>query len=278
MTRVIYVLKRILLIKKHSTIILIATTIVLLLLNPIGSALADNAPSLEIGSLSGASYVFSYAQLLEMPKTVVYAELYCDGALSAYGNWSGVLLSYLLTQAQSTPEVNSIQFVASDGYRVAIPINLAMQPQIIIAYEKDGQPLPEGLRLIIPDANGGAWIAMITTITMSTSGADYPAGVSVELPKANNMPTQSSPTQTSPSKQQVPQPQASTENISSIQEVTPANVTHPLQPAINPQVTNRSLTYQTIILYLIGFTCAISFTATVYVALMHKRKQTSETS
>ena len=100
--------------KKHTTRILIATTLVLLLLNPIGSALADNAPNLEIVNLSGISYVFSYAQLLEMPKTVVYAELYCDGALATYGNWSGVLLSYLLTQAQATPEVSSIQFVASD--------------------------------------------------------------------------------------------------------------------------------------------------------------------
>jgi DMSO/TMAO reductase YedYZ molybdopterin-dependent catalytic subunit len=262
-------------IKTHATIILIATAIILLL-NPIGTALADNAPSLEIGNLSGDSYVFSYAQLLEMPKTIVYAELYCDGALSTYGNWSGVRLSYLLTQAQSTPEVDSILFVASDGYRVAIPINLAMQPQIIIAYEKDGQPLPEGLRLIIPGANGGAWIAMITTITMSNSGADYPAGVSVELPKANNMPIQSSPTQTSPSKQQTPQPQPSSENSSNTQEVAPANVTR--QPAINPQATNRSLTYQTIILYSIGFTCAISLTATAYEALIRKRRQTLETN
>lgn len=264
--------------KKHATLILIATTLVLLLLNPIGYALADNTPNLEIINLSNVSYVFSHAQLLEMPKTVEYAELYCDGALATYGNWSGVLLSYLLTQAEATSQVNSIQFIASDGYRVAIPISLAMQPQIIIAYEKDGQPLPEGLRLIIPRANGSSWIAMITTITMSSSGADDPAGVSVGLPKANNMPTQSSTTQNSLSKQQVPQPQPTTENSSSIQEDNPANVTNLYQPAINPKVTNQSLNFQTIIVYLIGFTCAISFTATAYVVLIRKRKQTSETS
>jgi hypothetical protein len=258
--------------KKHTTLILIVTTLVLLLLNPIGSALADNAPKLEIVNLSGISYVFSYTQLFEMPKTVVYAELYCDGALTTYGNWSGVLLSYLLTQAQATPEVGSIQFVASDGYRVAIPINLAMQPQIIIAYEKDGQPLTEGLRLIIPGANGGAWIAMITSITMSTSGADNPEDVSVGGPKANSVPTQSSTTQTSTSKQQTPQPQPSTENSSSIQKAAPTNVTHPYQSTINPQVTNQSLNIQNIIVYLIGFTFAISFTATAYVVLMRKRK------
>ena len=273
-----FVLKRLPMKKKRATLILITTTLVLLLLNPIGYALADNTPKLEIVNLSGASYVFSYAQLLEMPKTVEYAELYCDGSLAIYGNWSGILLSYLLTQAQATPEVNSILFAASDGYRVVIPISLAMQPQIIIAYEKEGQPLSEGLRLIIPGANGGCWIAMITTITMSSSGADDPAGVSVGLPKANNMPTQSSTTQNSPSKQQILQPQPTTENSSSIQEAAPANVTHPYQPAINPQVTNQSLNFQAIIMYLTGFTCAISFTAIAYVVLMRKGKQTSETS
>ena len=213
-----------------------------------------------------------------MPKTVVYAELYCDGALTTYGNWSGVLLSYLLTQAQATPEVGSIQFVASDGYRVAIPINLAMEPQIIIAYEKDGQPLTEGLRLILPGANGAAWIAKITSITMSTSGADDPESVSVGVPKANSVQTQTSTTQTPTSKQQTPQPQPSTENSSSIQKTAPTNVTYPNQSTINPQVTNQILNIQNIIVYLIGFACAISITATAYMALMHKRKQSLEAS
>jgi hypothetical protein len=264
--------------KQHTTLILIVTTLVFLLFNPIVSAMADNTSKLEIVNLSSASYVFSYTQLFEMPKTIVYAEIYCDGALTTYGNWSGVLLSYLLTQAQATPEVGSIQFVASDGYRIAIPINLAMQPQIIIAYEKDGQPLTEGLRLIIPDANGAAWIAKITSITMSTSGADDPEGVSVGGPKANNVSTQTSTTQTPTSKQQTPQPQPSTENSSSIQKPTPTNITQPYQPTINAQITNQSLNTQNIILYLIGFACAISFTATATLTLMRKRKQTSKTS
>jgi hypothetical protein len=278
MTIVIYsILKRLPMKKKQTSLILIVTTL-LLLFNPIGSALADNTPKLEIVNLLGISHVFSYTQLFEMPKTAVYAELYCDGALTTYGNWSGVLLSYLLTQAQATPEVGSIQFVASDGYRVAIPINIAMQPQIIIAYEKDGQPLTEGLRLILPESNGAAWIAKITSIIMSSSGADDPESVSVGGPKANIVQTQTSTTQTPTSKQQTPQPKPSLENSSSIQKTAPTNVTYPNQSTINPQTTNQNLNAQNIIVYLIGFTCAISFTATAYMALMRRRKQTSETS
>jgi DMSO/TMAO reductase YedYZ molybdopterin-dependent catalytic subunit len=264
--------------KKHITLIIIATTLALLLFNPIETALADNTSKLEIVNLSGISFVFSYTQLFEMPKTAVYAELYCDGALATYGNWSGVLLSYLLTQAQVTPEVGSLQFVASDGYRVVIPISLAMQPQIIIAYEKDGQPLTEGLRLIIPGANGASWIALITSITMSTSGADNPEDVSVGTPKTNNVPTQSSTTPTSTTKKETLQPQPSKENSSSFQEPVPTNTTHPIQSTINPQLINQSLNTPTINIYLIGFACAISFTATGYVALKYKRKQTSKTN
>ena len=263
--------------KKQTSLILITTTLVMLLLTPIGSTLADNAPKLEIINLSNTSYVFSYTQLYELPKTVVYAEIYCDGALATYGNWSGVLLSYLLTQAQASAEVGSIQFVASDGYRVAIPINLAMQPQIIIAYEKDGQPLAEGLRLIIPGANGAAWIAMITSITMSTSGAEDPEGVSVGTPLAASPQTQTSTTQTPSSIQQTPLPEPSSENSSSIQKIAPTNVTQSNQSTINPQVSNLNLNSQNIFLYLIGFACAISFAVTAYAAFMYKRRQTSKT-
>jgi DMSO/TMAO reductase YedYZ molybdopterin-dependent catalytic subunit len=269
--------------KKYLTHIPLATIFALLLVTPLGSAIADDATNLEITNLSGASYDFTYAQLLAMPKTVVGADLYCDGALVTYGNWGGVLLSYLLTQAQVTSEVCSIHFAASDGYAVAIPIDLAMQPQIIIAHEREGQPLAERLRLIIPEANGGAWIAMITHITMSTSGTDYPPPISVGGiggGKENSpVPTQNSAPQPSPYQQEVTvQPKPSTPENSSInQEATPTNVNHLNQPATNPQVSKQSINLQPTV-YLIMVACAISFVAATYVTFRHKRKQNIETS
>ena len=240
----------------------------LMLLTPIGTALTSSPTTLEIVNLSGTSHVFSSSQLLEMPKTVVYAELYCDGALTTYGNWSGVPLSHLLTEALATPEVGSLQFAASDGYRVNIPIDLAMQPTVIIAYEKDGQPLVEGLRLIIPGANGAAWIALITSITMNTAGADYPASVSVSVPKADNRPTQS----ISPSTQ-TPNPQPPTQTPSTVPNIAQGNVTLPNQPTITPQTTNQSIDLQTTTAYLAGLAFAATLASTTYMVLRHKRKQ-----
>ena len=63
-----------------------------------------------------------------MPKTTTYAELYCYGDLLTSGYWGGVMLSDLINQTQISSEIASIEFFASDGYRVNIPIDLAMQP------------------------------------------------------------------------------------------------------------------------------------------------------
>jgi DMSO/TMAO reductase YedYZ molybdopterin-dependent catalytic subunit len=140
------------------------------------SAVAE--PS-KLTILSNGIYDFTYQQLVEMPKTTVYAELYCDGSLLTAANWSGVQISYLLNQLNASADVNSIQFVASDGYTIAMPIQLAQLPQTIIAYQINGQPLPEGLRLILPGYNGAAWISQIVSISTSYNVVAAPLSISV---------------------------------------------------------------------------------------------------
>jgi hypothetical protein len=114
-----------------------------------------------------------------MPKTTVYAELYCDGFLLTGADWSGVQLSYLLSQLNVGADVNSVQFTASDGYKVVIPIEVALLPQTIIAYQINGQPMPEELRLILPDYNGAAWISQIVSLSTSSDIVAVPAPISV---------------------------------------------------------------------------------------------------
>jgi DMSO/TMAO reductase YedYZ molybdopterin-dependent catalytic subunit len=143
-----------------------------------------------------------------------------------------------------------------------------MQPQLIVAYEKDGQPLVEGLRLIVPGANGAAWIAMITSITMSTAGADYPASSSVSVPKAENRPTQS----TIPNPQ-IPNPQLPTQAPSTAPNNAQANVTSSNQPTTTPQTTNQSLNLSTATAYLAGLAFAATFASAVYLVVKRKRKQ-----
>ena len=259
--------------KNLFSICIISAILCLLLTSQFGLILADSPSHLEIINLSGSRvFDFTYEQLLEMPKTVVNADLYCDGALATYGNWGGVLVSYLLTLAQVTPEVNSIHLEAADGYKVAIPIDLAMEPQIILAYEKDDQPLVEGLRLIVPGANGAAWIALIASITMSTSGADYPPAVTAGIPKVpESMLEQNNAISESSSQQQEPVQPSPITPTPSIQATSPANITQPNQPTTEPQLSNESLSLKAVFLYL---AILASFSLTITACLVYRRKRT----
>jgi len=272
-------MKRIQIKRKLTSICTIIAMLALLVTATIRPVAADDPSNLEITNLSGTSINLSYAQFLEMPKTVVNADLYCDGALLTHGNWGGTLLSYLLTQTQATPEVSSIQFAASDGYTVAIPIDLAMQPQLIVAYEKDDIPLVEGLRLIVPGANGAVWISKITSIKMSTNGADYPPGVSAGGGTITDlMRTQNNTTRELPTPQQALQPQpANSENSSSIQVTSHSNDTDPYQPSTKPQSPNESISLKTELIISTAFASTI-LVATAIVAYGRKKKRSLDNS
>ena len=154
---------------------IIATSILLtfLLFPLITPALASTASNtqwnLPITSLSGTTINLTYDDLLAMPKTVVSADLACYGNPISSGAWGGVKLVDILNQAGIDPSVVSVEFTAQDGYSVSLPINTAIRTDIIVAYDLDGAPLTEVLRLVVPEANGNIWIAMITSIKMSTS-------------------------------------------------------------------------------------------------------------
>ena len=262
--------------KNKSIITCVIITIIGLLLTTItGPVIADQALTLEVTNRSGNIFNFTYEQLLTMPETTIDSELYCDGSLATSGNWSGILLSYLLAQTQIAPEVSSIEFMASDGYKVIIPIDLAMQPTTIIAYEKNSQPLAEGLRLILPGANGAAWIAMITTINMATTGADYPQAVNVGTGKIGGLSSaQKGATYESSTQQQgIGQTQPTPlENSTSIQTKIPENTPYLNEASPTPKLLNKEgLNLEGVLLTLIVFVLMTMLSAAGY--LTYKRKR-----
>jgi sulfite oxidase len=103
-----------------------------------------------------------------MPKTTVHAELSCYGTPVSSGDWEGVKLSDLLTVVGLDPSATSVDFKAQDGYAVSIPIEMALRPDVIVAYDLNGLPLSETLRLVVPNSNGNIWISMIVQISLST--------------------------------------------------------------------------------------------------------------
>jgi DMSO/TMAO reductase YedYZ molybdopterin-dependent catalytic subunit len=193
----------------------------------------QNTSFLTITNITSATVNLSYDELFALPKITVYAELYCFGNPVTAGYWSGVKFTDLFSLVGDIDEkVRSIDLQAEDGYRVGVPIETAIRPDVIIAYEKNEVLLPEKLRLVIPDANGDVWIAMIASMEMSTQ--ELPASLSADsalgpidsiLSYSRQQPTQPPPTTTmQPNPEESIKPELSPPN-SAQPEVAPENQT-----------------------------------------------------
>jgi DMSO/TMAO reductase YedYZ molybdopterin-dependent catalytic subunit len=111
----------------------------------------------------------SYSEILAMPKTTVNAELYCvdnPNFAIAKGNWTGVKLRFILEKAQITSDAVKVVFRSNDDYNSDLPVTTAMREDIIIAYELNGQPLPEKLRLAVPGKWGYKWVSHLAHIEL----------------------------------------------------------------------------------------------------------------
>ncbi len=80
-------------------------TILLISITP---TIAATTETLEITDLSNVKYDFTYQQLTEMPKTNVYAELYCYGNMVTLGEleWSTAELSTPTNKRQLQCKLN----------------------------------------------------------------------------------------------------------------------------------------------------------------------------
>lgn len=118
---------------------------------------------------------YSLADLAAMPSVSVTVTL--QGHDAASGSWKGVPLMALIEKAGTVEEKGHgayLQHViiarGTDGYGVAIAIG-EIEPkfegkQVIVAYQKDGAPLPS-LRLVIPgDAHAGRDVRDLAELTV----------------------------------------------------------------------------------------------------------------
>lgn len=108
-------------------------------------------------------------ELAAMPTSIVDAKLYCvDNPRTpvTQGSWTGVRLKLLLEEAGVAQEAVKVAFYASDGYTTDLTVTTAMRDDIIIAYARNGEPLTETLRLVVPGKWGYKWISELTHIEL----------------------------------------------------------------------------------------------------------------
>lgn len=137
-------------------------------LSTVHASSTDPTWQLSVTGLVNTPTTFTVADLQAMPQTTVNATLYCvdfPTTIGAQGNWTGVKLSTLLDQAGGvTAGAIKVAFYASDGYTTDLTLTAAQSANIIVAYSKDGAPLGEVLRLVVPDHWGYKWIADLVGI------------------------------------------------------------------------------------------------------------------
>ncbi len=106
--------------------------------------------------------------LKAMPMTVVQASVRCVAADSfvTAGSWGGVRLSYLLDLAGVSESAVKLVLRSSDGFSTDLPSAIWRADDMVIAFEKDGELLPRGPRLIAPGLWGYKCLDLLSCVAL----------------------------------------------------------------------------------------------------------------
>lgn len=128
---------------------------------------------LEIGGLVDRPHTYTFDQLTSRTPVRQDTTLECisngvgDGLMSN-ATWTGIPMRDLLNEAGLQPGVKRVLLRAVDGYTDTIPLDKAMEPTTLVAYEMNGQPLPHHhgypVRIIVPGRFGEKNVKWVTRI------------------------------------------------------------------------------------------------------------------
>lgn len=116
--------------------------------------------SLTVDGLVERSLAFTWETFTAVAAVSQASDFHCVTGWSVWGvNWTGVRLKDLLEQAGVKPGATWVKFYSGDGlYTSAIPLEYALHPDVMVAHQIDGGPIPGPLggpvRLIVPGMYG----------------------------------------------------------------------------------------------------------------------------
>jgi DMSO/TMAO reductase YedYZ molybdopterin-dependent catalytic subunit len=84
----------------------------------------------------------SMTQIQAMPLTSMVIRHVCVEGWAAIVQWGGIQLRDLITLAQPKPGVKYVYFKSADGYYESWDLAASLHPQTLLAYQKNGAPLP----------------------------------------------------------------------------------------------------------------------------------------
>ena len=133
------------------------------------STTRDSQRNLVLDGLVRSPLNLTLDDLSAMPRTTEYVELFCVDYPTVpveKGDWTGVRLGLLLEKAGVSPQAVKVAFYDDHGYSTDLTIATATREDIILAFERDGEPLDEKLRLVVPGKWGYKWISGVTHIEL----------------------------------------------------------------------------------------------------------------
>ena len=138
---------------------------------------------LTVGGLVDKPLKLSVADLRALPATTEFVTLECvsnnvGGELMSTGSFTGVSLRDLLALAGPQSSASWVAFAARDGYTESLPLGQVLgAPEILVAYDLDGAPLPVGhgfpARILIPGhygMKGPKWLDSIQLAKAQSRG------------------------------------------------------------------------------------------------------------
>jgi DMSO/TMAO reductase YedYZ molybdopterin-dependent catalytic subunit len=109
----------------------------------------------RISGLVESPLTLSWDGFRALPQTEVTSDFHCVTRWSRLDNrWKGVRFTELLHRVQLRPGAEFVLVLAEEGYTANIPLEDLRRPNVLLAFEHDGQPLctEHGgpLRLVVP--------------------------------------------------------------------------------------------------------------------------------
>src|SRR6516162_1227141 len=135
---------------------------------------------LEIGGLVQNPATWRFQDLAGFKPATQETTLMCisnglDAGLMSNAIWKGVPLRDLLDQAGVLSGAARVRLQAVDNYADTIPLEKAMEPTTLLAYEMNGVPLPDRhgypLRVIVPGYFGEKNVKWLTRVEVTDANA-----------------------------------------------------------------------------------------------------------
>ena len=135
---------------------------------------------LEIDGLVQNAATWRFEDLEGFKPTTQETTLMCisnglDAGLISNAVWKGVPLRDLLDQAGVLSSAARVRLHGVDNYTDTIPLEKAMQPSTLLAYEMNGEPLPDRhgypLRVIVPGYFGEKNVKWLTKVEVTDADA-----------------------------------------------------------------------------------------------------------